>query len=186
MEKASVDLSISYRLLNPGVVLLVSVGGPDRDNLFTVAWNTPVRRDPPMVGILSGKRHYSYLLMEQSGEFGLNVPEAGLRDAVLGCGTTTGSKEEDKFSRFGLSREPSEIIKPPLVREAVANLECRICQVVDLGPSAFLVAQVLRAQASPLHFRDGHWSFDSGLELLHHLSGDRFCVSDRAVVGRKA
>jgi hypothetical protein len=32
---------------------------------------------------------------------------------------------------------------------------------------------------------DGHWTFERGLEFLHHLSGTRFCVSDREVTARK-
>jgi flavin reductase (DIM6/NTAB) family NADH-FMN oxidoreductase RutF len=106
-------------------------------------------------------------------------------DEVLGCGSITGRTGVDKFERFGLSRQAATRIKPPLVEEALANLECRVCQVVDLGTSALLVAQVVAAVASTAHFEKGHWRFDDGLELLHHLSGSRFCVSDRVVVGRK-
>jgi flavin reductase (DIM6/NTAB) family NADH-FMN oxidoreductase RutF len=140
----------------------------------------PVRKDPPMVALLSGKRHFSYPVIERSGELGFNIPDAALTDAVYGCGTTTGRKETDKFARFGLTRQPGERIKVPLVAEAVANLECRVAQVVDLGASALLIAQVLAATAATDHFRDGMWRFDRGLELVHHLSGKQFCVSDRA------
>jgi len=186
MSKAEVKpLKNAYRLLNPGSVVLVSVGDGTRDNLFPVTWNTPVRQDPPMVAIVSGKRHFSYPMIVERGEFGLNVLQAPLVDAVLGCGSTSGRDVEDKFARFGLTRERSSIIRPPLVEEAVAGLECRVCQVVDLGSSAILVAQVLRALASTEHFREGQWRFDRGLELLHHLSGSRFCVTVREVTGRK-
>lgn len=186
MKKDEIEpLSIAYRLLNPGCVVLVSVGDGERDNLFPVTWNTPIRQDPPMVGIVSGKRHFSYPFIAERGEFGLNVPDASLRDALYGCGTTTGSKVPDKFGRFSLSREKPRFIKPPLVAEAVANLECRVCQIVDLGPSAIVVAQVVRAVASTDHFQDGHWTFDRGLTLLHHLSGNRFCTSQTVVSARK-
>ncbi|MBW2263040.1 MAG: flavin reductase family protein [Deltaproteobacteria bacterium] len=186
MNKAEVKpLSSAYRLLNPGSVVLVSVGDGTRDNLFPVTWNTPVRQDPPMVAIVSGKRHFSYPLIVERGEFGLNVLQASLVDAVLGCGSTSGRDVEDKFARFGLTREKAGIIRPPLVEEAVASLECRVCQVVDLGSSAILVAQVVRALASTEHFREGQWRFDSGLELLHHLSGSRFCVTVSEITGRK-
>ena len=186
MNKAEVKpLGNAYRLLNPGSVVLVSVGDGKRDNLFPVTWNTPVRQDPPMAAIVSGKRHFSYPLIVETGEFGLNILQAPLVDAVLGCGKTSGRDVEDKFARFGLTREESSIIRPPLVEEAVAGLECRVCQVVDLGSSSILVAQVLRAVASTEHFREGQWRFDRGLELLHHLSGARFCVTVREVTGRK-
>ena len=182
MDKAPVrPLTHAYRLLNPGPVVLVSVGDGERDNLFALTWNLPVRKDPPMVGILSGKRHFSYPFIERTGEFGISVPDRSLADAVYGCGTTTGKKVDDKFAEFGLSREAAKRIKAPLVAEAVATLECRVAQVVDLGASALLIAQILEASAATEHFREGQWTFDGGLELLHHLSGKKFCTSTQGI-----
>lgn len=185
MGKSEVEIGACYRLVNPGGVVLISVGDRERDSLFAVTWNTPVRKDPPLLAIVSAKGHHSYELIARTGEFGVNVPGADLVDAVLGCGSISGRTGVDKFERFGLTRQPATRIKPPLVAQAVANLECRICQVVDLGSSALLIAQVVAAVADEHHFVEGHWRFDAGLELLHHLSGDRFCVSDRAVTGNK-
>jgi flavin reductase (DIM6/NTAB) family NADH-FMN oxidoreductase RutF len=180
MKKVEVEpLSNAYKLLNPGTVVIISVGDGKADNLFSVTWNMPVRRDPGMVAILSGKRHYSYPFIQRTGEFGINIPHGKIADAVLGCGRTTGSKVPDKFARFGLSRQPAEKIKAPLVAEAVASLECRVCQVIDLGQSSLLIAQILAAQAAAEHFKNGEWCFGNGLTLLHHLGGDRFAVSDR-------
>jgi flavin reductase (DIM6/NTAB) family NADH-FMN oxidoreductase RutF len=185
MEKLSVNAVMdAYRLLNPGSVVLVSVGDGSADNLFAVTWNMPVRKDPGMVAILSGKRHYSYPFMARTGEFGINVPDVGIVDAVLGCGTCSGRDVKDKFGRFRLTRQPPQRIKAPLVAEAIANLECRISQIVDLGASSLLIAQILTASADPHHFKDGEWNFDNGLQLIHHLGGDRFCVSDRLVTGK--
>ncbi|MCP4605600.1 MAG: flavin reductase family protein [Proteobacteria bacterium] len=186
MEKSKVEPPLNaYRLLNPGSVVLISVGNGERDNLFPVTWNMPVRKEPGMVAILSGKRHYSYPFIAETGEFGINIPDASITDAVFGCGRTTGSKVKDKFARFGLSRQKSVHIKAPLVAEAVANLECRVCQVVDLGTSSLVIANILDARASTEHFRDGNWIFENGLKLLHHLGGDRFCVSDSVIVAQK-
>ena len=186
MDKTPLEpLSRAYRLLNPGSVVLVSVGDGKRDNLFPVTWNMPVRDDPPMAALLCGKDHFSYPIIARTGELGLNVPDASIVDALLGCGLTSGTDVSDKFARFGLSRQAPTRISAPLVAEAVAHLECRICQVVDLGDSALLVAQVLAAAADPRHFRDGRWRFDEGLRLIHHLGGDDFCVSERAVTARR-
>jgi flavin reductase (DIM6/NTAB) family NADH-FMN oxidoreductase RutF len=185
MNKAPIEpLSHAYRLLNPGSVVLVTVGDGETDNLFAVTWNMPVRKDPGMVALLSGKGHHSYPVIERTGELGINVPDASLADAVLGCGTVSGAREPDKFGRFGLTRQAAERIDAPLVTECVANLECRVCQVVDLGTSALIVAQILAAQADPRHVQGGHWTFDNGLRLLHHLSGARFCVSAESLTAR--
>ena len=186
MEKAVVrPLANAYRLLNPGCLVLVSVGDGEGDNLFPVAWNMPLRKDPPMVALLSGKGHHSYPFIAKTGELGLNVAHADIMDAVLGCGTTSGAGGVDKWARFGLTRRPADRIKAPLVEEAVAHLECRVCQVVDLGASSLLLAQVLEATAATEHFQNGRWLFSNGLQLIHHLGGDQFAISDRAVTANK-
>lgn len=187
MKKISIDPSPdAYRLLNPGAVALISVGDGQKDNLFSVTWNMPLRRDPGMVAILSGKRHYSYPFIQKTGEFGVNIPHTGIVAAVLGCGRTTGSKVPDKFDKFGLTRQPAEKIKAPLVAESVGNLECRVCQIVDLGASSLILAQILAAQVAEEHFKKGGWCFDNGLSLLHHLGGDRFAACEREVEAKPA
>lgn len=187
MEKVKVEPNgVAYRLLNPGCIVLISVGDGKRDNLFPVTWNMPVRKDPGLVAILSGKRHFSYPFIADTGEFGINIPDAALVDAVYGCGTTSGKDVPDKFARFKLTRQKAARIKPPMVAEAVANMECRVSQVVDLGGQALLIAQILHAVASEDHFRKGSWTFENGLALLHHMGGKRFAVSGSEVEARKA
>ena len=184
MTKVPVEpLQNAYRLLNPGAVVLVSVGDGERDNLFPVTWNMPIRKQPGMVALLSGKSHFSYPFFEDTGEFGLSVPHGGLVDAVLGCGRTSGRKEPDKFARFGLTREAPEVIRAPLVAECVGHLECEVEQIVDLDRSAIVIGRIAAAAADPDHFQGGDYRFDHGLQLLHHLGGTRFALSGQAVEG---
>ena len=187
MKKTPIEpISDAYRVLNPGSVVVISVGDGDKDNLFAVTWNMPVRKNPPMAAILSGKRHHSYGFMARTGEFAINVLPAEQVDALYACGTLKGRLEPDKFTRAGLTRLEARTIGAPLVAEAVASLECRVCQVVDLGQSSLLVAQIVDACADPRHFVDGHWTFENGLRLLHHLSGQEFCVSPERVTANRA
>lgn len=181
MNKSTVAPDKAYRLINPGLVVLVSVGDGRKDNIFPVTWNMPLRKSPGMVAILSGKRHYSYRFIETTGEFVLNVPDVSLVDAVFGCGTTSGFDGVDKFERFGLTRGRAQKVRAPLVDEALAHLECRVCQVVDLGTSALLLAQVVSAQACDKRCPRGNWCFDEDLQLIHHLTGNRFAVSSSEV-----
>ncbi len=177
MSENFVEVDNAHRLITPGPVLLVSAGTGSDDNLFSVAWSMALRKAPPMVAILSGKGHYSWNLMESTGEFGLNVPGADLAEAVIFCGRHSGREVPDKFAAAGLSRSPAREIKAPLVKEAVAHLECRICQVVDMGYSSLAMAQVVYAEAREVYFSGGSWDFSTGLRLIHHLGGDRFSVS---------
>ena len=179
MEKITVSPDASTRLINHGPVVLISVGDQEKDNLFTVAWNMPIRKDPPLVAIETGKSHYSYAFIAKTGEFGLNVPTASIAENVMAAGRVTGRTVDDKWQHVGLTRHPASLIKAPLVAEAVANLECRVSQVVDLGASALLIAQVVAAVVDRNSFDGKVWRFDAGLELLHHLGGNTFSISSK-------
>jgi flavin reductase (DIM6/NTAB) family NADH-FMN oxidoreductase RutF len=176
-----VEVSNPHRLLTPGLVLLITSGDGEDDNIFSVAWNMPLRKSPPMVAILSGKGHYSYSLIMKTGEFGINIPDAGLAEAVVYCGRNSGRDVPDKFAGAGLRRVKAREIKAPLVEEAVARMECRISQVVDMGYSSLLIAQALHSQVLKKCYPDGRWDFGNGLELIHHIGGDEFAVSDHSM-----
>lgn len=181
MSDIFVETDKPHRLITPGPVLLVSAGNGSDDNLFSVAWSMALRKDPPMAAILSGKGHYSWELIRATGEFGLNVPDASLAEAVLFCGRNSGRDLPDKFSAAGLTRTPAREIAAPMVGEAAAHLECRISQMVDMGYSSLLIAHVVHAEARKDCFSNGGWDFAGGLRLLHHLGGDRFSVSSEAL-----
>ena len=182
MAKVKIGSNI-HALLNPGSVVLVSAADKDGEGVFAVTWNMPVRKDPPMVAFESSQNHHTYQFIRITGEFAINIPTAAMVNQVLGCGSVSGRTGVDKFDKFGLTRRKAEKVKAPLVDEAFANIECKVAQVVDLGSSALVIGQAVAAIAEEDHFQDGMLIFDNGLELLHHLGGKRFCVSDRLIIG---
>jgi flavin reductase (DIM6/NTAB) family NADH-FMN oxidoreductase RutF len=184
MTKVNLTSNI-YALLNPGSVVLVSAGDGKGEGVFAVTWNMPVRKEPSMVAFESSQSHFTYQFIRKTGEFAINVPEAKMVDQVLGCGRISGKTGVDKFEKFELTRQKAHRIKAPLVGEAFANIECKVAQIVDMGASALVIGQVVAAVADEAHFQDGKLIFDNGLQLLHHLGGDRFCVSDRLLLGKR-
>lgn len=181
MNSDYIKVEQPHRLLTPGSVILISTGNGKRDNIFSVAWNMPLKKDPPLVAILSGKGHYSYPLMIETGDFGINIPDKSLSEAVIKCGTVSGHEIDDKFKAVGLTRIDGQKIKAPLVKEAAARLECRITQIHDMGRAALIIALILRAEVNPAYYRNDMWDFDSGFEMIHHLGGRSFAVSDKAI-----
>jgi flavin reductase (DIM6/NTAB) family NADH-FMN oxidoreductase RutF len=170
-----------HRLLTPGPVLLITSGDQSGDNVFSVAWGMPLRKDPPMAAILSGKGHYSYRFISRTGEFGINIPDASMAEAVIYCGKNSGRDISDKFDGAGLTRADAKEIAAPMVAGAAARIECRISQVVDMGYSALLIANILHAEVRKEYFANETWDFSGDLELIHHLGGTEFAVSSRSL-----
>ena len=123
MHKLAVEPKLAYRLLNPGAVVLVTGGDAENNGIFALTWNMPVRKSPGTVALLSGKRHHTYGFIEHTRELGISVPDVSIVDAVYGCGTTTGNRGVDKWTRFGLSQQAPEKTRVPLVEQAIATLE---------------------------------------------------------------
>ena len=70
-------------MVYPAPAVLVSCGDRDGNtNLFTVAWTGNVCTNPPMVYISVRPSRYSYGLIEDSGEFVINLTTEALTRAA--------------------------------------------------------------------------------------------------------
>ncbi|MFP4546618.1 MAG: flavin reductase family protein [Fidelibacterota bacterium] len=180
-SKQYLEIENPHRLITPGSVAVISVGNGRKDNLFSVAWNMPLRKEPPMVAILAGKGHYSYSFINETGEFGFNIPDISIAKQVIKAGKVSGSEIDDKFDYVGLERQKAGKIKAPLLAEAIARLECRVSKVEDMGSSVLLIAQILRSEVREDCWKDNQWDFSNGLQMIHHMGGNKFAVSDKSI-----
>ena len=61
-------------MLNPVPAVMVSVAdAAGKDNIITIAWAGTVCTNPPMVSISVRPERYSYHMLEESGEFVINL-----------------------------------------------------------------------------------------------------------------
>lgn len=172
MVKATIPLNESVRLLHPKpVVLVASVSTDGRPNIMTAAWTMPVSRSPPLVAVAISPRRYTFQLIRQTGEFTLNVATEELVKAAEYCGSVSG-RTVDKASAAGLTLKPSRFVKPPIIEECAANLECRVVKEIEAGDHWIFVAEVLAARADPTLFRNGLW--DVSARVLLHVGSNLY------------
>jgi flavin reductase (DIM6/NTAB) family NADH-FMN oxidoreductase RutF len=148
MPKRSLPLSRVYRLLEPGPVVMVTTAASGRPNVMTMSWHTMMEFEPPLVGCVISNRNYSFGTLKATRECVINIPALELAKAVVGCGNTSGRKV-DKFERFGLTPVPASCVKPPLIAECFANLECRVADARLVSRYNFFVLEVLKAWIDP-------------------------------------
>ncbi len=129
------------------VVMVTCVGHAGRPNILTVAWTGIVCTDPPMLSISVRPDRYSYDLIQETGEFVVNVPSLREVRATDLCGVISG-REEDKFERAGLTPAPASVVSAPLIRECPVNLECRVTQTLALGSHTMFLAEIVATQVS--------------------------------------
>ncbi len=50
-------------------------------------------------------------------------------DTVVGIGTCSGA-DTDKFAKFNLTPVQGKVVRPPLIKECLANIECKVVDIV--------------------------------------------------------
>lgn len=181
MKRKPVDLSIAYRLLGPGPVVLVSSIFDKRAGLTPIAWNMPVNDDPPMVALEIWKDHFIYKAIRQTGDFVINIPSCDMAGAVRKLGSVSG-KKVDKFREFALAKEPSKKVKSPRLASAIAVLECKLHKEERLMKKyCIILGDVVYAEADRKLFTDRWHPERPGAGLMHHLGGKLFCSSGRLI-----
>lgn len=134
-------------LLGPIPPVLVSCGTPEAPNVFTVAWAGIVNTHPPRVSISVRPSRHSYGLIQESGEFVINLPTTALARAVDWCGVKSG-RDVNKFEAMGLTALPASQVGCPLVGESPVNLECKVFQQIPLGTHDLFLADVVAVNVS--------------------------------------
>lgn len=129
-------------LLNPEPPVLVSCGSPEKPNLITVGWCGTICTQPPMVSISVRPERYSHHLIQESGEFVINLPTESLTRAVDWCGVKSG-RDVDKFAAMHLSALPASQVGTVLLEQSPVNLECKVTQCIPLGSHDLFLAEVV-------------------------------------------
>lgn len=172
---AAVDLKSCYRLLNHGPTVLVSSAHDGRRNLMAAAWSMPLDFSPPKVTVVIDKNTLTRELVEQSGEFVLNLPTRTIAQLTVNVGHESG-RDIDKFSAYDIATLPASKVQAPLIAHCAGWLECRVIpephnqQQYDL-----FIAEVVAAWADPSLYADGRWQRSvDGPRTLHYVAGGAF------------
>jgi len=134
---AKVQLERIFRPVYPSpAALITSVAEDGTPNIITLGecFNISIGMGGPVtVGLAIAPARYSYGLIQQCGEFTVNLPTADMVELVDRVGTVSGRKVGDKFAHVGLTPLPSAKIRPPIIAECPVNLECTLIDVIEAG-----------------------------------------------------
>ncbi len=124
----SLPIGKAFTLLEPGPVILVTTNDGQKDNVMTITW-TMVLDFSASFAIASGPWNYSFAALQETKECVISLPTVDLIDTVVGVGTCSG-KDTDKFATFGLTRVKAKHVRAPLIKECLANIECRVVDII--------------------------------------------------------
>jgi flavin reductase (DIM6/NTAB) family NADH-FMN oxidoreductase RutF len=165
-------ISKAFTLMESGPVVLITTIDGKKNNIMTISW-TMVVDFTPMFAITTGPWNYSFAALRKTKECVISVPTVDMLDTVIGVGTCSGA-DTDKFEKFMLTPVKGKHVKAPLIKECLANIECKVADIV--GKHNIVVLEGLSA------YRD-----DARKErrTIHAVGDGTFIVDGRKIDRRK-
>jgi flavin reductase (DIM6/NTAB) family NADH-FMN oxidoreductase RutF len=134
-------------------VVLTVAAGERRDAMTATA--IFVSEDPPLLSVSVAEHVLTHDLIEQAGEFVVNVAAPEQVGMLPKLGSTHG-RDIDKFEHFSVSTEPSQE-----VTGTYASLECKVVASHKAGPYRVYTAEVLAhsvdKRRGPLVWHEGRY-----------------------------
>jgi flavin reductase (DIM6/NTAB) family NADH-FMN oxidoreductase RutF len=118
----------AFSLMESGPVVLVTTRVGEKNNIMTISW-TMVVDFTPLFAMATGPWNYSYAALRKSRECVIAIPTVDLIDQVVGVGTCSGA-DTDKFEKFKLTPVKGKYVRAPLIKECLANIECKVIDIV--------------------------------------------------------
>ncbi len=155
-----------YQVIEPGPVVMLTTAQDGHANVMTMSWHMMMEFEPPMIACVVSSGNYSFTALQATGECVIAVPARKLAPKVVKVGNTSG-RDIDKFAKFGLTPLPAERVKPPLIAECFANLECRVADAAMVDRYNLFVLEVVAAWTDPAQ---------KNPKTIHHLGYGSFVV----------
>lgn len=167
-------------MLYPLPVVMVSCGRKEeKPNIITLAWAGTVCSDPAMVSISVRPERYSHDIIEETGEFVINLVTEKLIRSCDWCGVKSG-RELDKFEACGLTAQKADKLQTaPLIAESPVNIECSVTQKIPLGSHDMFLAKVVSVDIDPSYMDEkGRFELNrTGLVTYSH--GEYFTLGKK-------
>jgi flavin reductase (DIM6/NTAB) family NADH-FMN oxidoreductase RutF len=184
-----VELEKAYRLINHGPTVLVSARHAGVDNVMAAAWACALDFSPPKLTVVLDKSSKTRELIEQSGNFVIQVPTVAQLQLTNAVGTLSLSTEPDKLKKCGVKLFGIGGNDLPFVEGCSAWLACKLIpEPHNQMTYDLFIGEVVGAWADTRVFRDGRWHFedaDPSWRSLHHVAGGNFYATGEPLAAKE-
>ena len=166
-------------MLYPVPAVMVSCQKPgDKPNIITLAWAGTICSDPAMLSISVRPERYSHDIIEESGEFVVNLVSTELTRACDWCGVRSG-RDYDKFKEMHLTPYKSDFMDIPAIEESPVNIYCKVKKVEKLGSHDMFIAEVVGVTVDD-KYMDEKGRFDlKKADLMAYSHGEYFALGKK-------
>lgn len=150
----------------------------ERPNIITVAWAGTICSDPAMVSISVRPERYSHNIIEETGEFVINLVTKELAFATDFCGVRSG-KDVDKFKEMKLTELPSQIVSAPGIEESPVSIECKVTEIKRLGSHDMFIAEVVNVSVNDKYMAENGKFNLNDTDLVAYSHGEYFELGNK-------
>lgn len=166
-------------MLNPVPAVMVSVADKEgKNNIITIAWAGTICTNPPMVSISVRPERHSYHMIEETGEFVINLTTEELVKACDYCGVTSG-RDVDKFKEMHLTPIAVENCSVPAIKESPVNIACKVVEKKELGCHHMFIAEVVSVTVEDEYMNENGKFLINELGLVMYSHGEYFAMGEK-------
>ena len=126
----------------PKVAVIVTASAGGKDDAMTAAWHSSISFKPPLYGIAIAPKRFTYQLITESREFGINFIPSKKASLAAAVGGTSG-QQMDKFERFNIQKEKPLKTTAPILKDAYAAYECKLVDSKSYGDHIWIVGEIV-------------------------------------------
>ena len=181
MPRASSESVGAFYQHYPKVAAIVTASAGGKKDAMAVAWHSSVSFKPPLYGISIAPKRFTYQLILESKEFGINFVPFEAAELVASVGGSGGG-EVDKFHRFDIAEERPSKTNVPILKDAYAAYECRLVDNRTYGDHVWVVGEIVA-----VHFADDVFTANGALDLSRlrpalYLGAELYVTTDKESV----
>jgi flavin reductase (DIM6/NTAB) family NADH-FMN oxidoreductase RutF len=192
MSKTSVAKAGRFSYHYPRLAVIVTTHARGRDNAMAVAWHASISVEPPLYGISVSPRRFTYKLILEAKEFGINFMPFEAVELLASVGGSKGS-ETDKFERFHIAKDKPLKTSAPVLADAYACYECKLVDHKTYGDHEWVVGEIVAT-----HFSEEAFTAEGTLDVARispalYLGSEHYLTTlkdsvrhlDRQIYGRR-
>jgi len=176
----------------PRVACVVTAHAKEKNNAMAAAWHSSISRSPPLYGVSISPNRFTYQLITESREFGVNFLPFEVAELVASVGGSDG-QAIDKFQRFNIARDRSVKTAVPILTAAYIAYECRLVDDKGYGDHRWLVGEIVAVHMAKEIFTPEETLDLDKISPTMYLGGNFYCTAakdtrrylDREVYGKR-
>jgi len=137
-----INLPKASNLTSPNPVTLVCTKKLDGStNLATVSWWTYLSFNPSMIAYAMAKTSFSGEMVRGNKKVVLTIPGVTIKDAVMGCGTSTG-RNTDKIKKLGIKMQNIPDCDIQIPEHTRVAIQCTLKEFHEVGDHYLYICNV--------------------------------------------